>query len=141
MTKKIILTRFKEIEDGTIGRLSAIDQNGIEMFFCYTLEPAGDDTTQRGQDKRIPIGSYGITMRFSPKFQRELPLLFNKDVPKDRYILIHHGNYPKDTEGCILVGKTWDKEGVYHSKDTLERLLRCIKEENLKQIDIEEDYE
>ena len=67
----------------------------------YTLEPAGGDTTSRGLDRRIPEGMYRIDWHNSPKFGRFLPLVWNNDVPKDRYILIHSGNYPKHTEGCI----------------------------------------
>ena len=51
----------------------------------------------------IPDGIYPITVNFSPKFQRELPLLC--DVPHRRGIRIHSGNYSSDSTGCILVGK------------------------------------
>ena len=33
---------------------------------------------------------------------------------------------PKDTEGCILVGKNTFKGGVFDSKETLERLLKKL---------------
>lgn len=141
MTKHIRITRFKEIEDGTLGTLSVLDEDGIEMFFCYTLEPSGESTTERNQDKRIPTGSYGILWHNSPKFGRKLPHLHNKEVPKDRYILIHSGNYPKDTEGCILVGLRFTDEGVFESKKALERLITCLTEEKVKTVFIEEDYE
>lgn len=141
MTKQVIVTRFKNINDGTLGTLSVIDEDGIEMFFCYTLEPRGESTTERNQDRRIPSGSYGIIWHDSPKFGRELPHLYNKEVPKDRYILIHSGNYPKDTEGCILVGMRYTDEGVFESKNALERLIRCLREENVKVVYVVEDDE
>ncbi len=119
---KIKINRFKKIHDGTIGKLTITDE-GKRLFECYTLEPAGEDTTASGQDKRIPQGEYDAEFYRSPRFNRRLPLLYNDKVSKARKILIHNGNFPQDTLGCILVGDRSDDKGVYNSVKTLARLL------------------
>lgn len=64
-------------------------------FICYTLENA---------DKAIPEGVYNIENSKSPKFKRELPLIYNKGLKASRGIRIHRGNTAKDSQGCVLVG-------------------------------------
>ena len=63
---------------------------------CYTLENAA---------KAIPCGVYLVQNSKSPKFKRELPLIWNSNVPASRGIRIHVGNDAvKDSSGCVLVG-------------------------------------
>ena len=49
----------------------------------------------------IPAGRYEVVKRNSPKYGDHFHVL---NVPNRSYILIHHGNYNRDTLGCILVG-------------------------------------
>jgi hypothetical protein len=49
----------------------------------------------------IPEGRYKIKPNNSPKFGKTYIV---DDVPERSHILIHSGNTPKDTHGCILVG-------------------------------------
>lgn len=85
------LVRDKRTEKAVLGRLFL---GGV--FICYTLENAA---------KAIPVGLYSIENSKSPKFKRELPLLYNAAVPARRGIRIHVGNDAiKDSSGCILVG-------------------------------------
>ena len=85
------LVRDKRTEKAVLGRLFL---GGV--FICYTLENAA---------KAIPVGLYSIENSVSPKFKRELPLLYNAAVPSRRGIRIHVGNDAiKDSSGCILVG-------------------------------------
>lgn len=119
---KLVIQRTKEINDGTIGEFELIKDNKV-VLTGFTLEPAGDDTIQRGRDKRIPAGDYSVEWYDSPRFNRRLPLLYNELVPKDRYILIHAGNFPKHTEGCILLGKYATNEGVFNSLAMLREFL------------------
>jgi len=121
---KLIVDRIKEIYDGTIGRFCLVSQDRRVLLEGFTLEPAGPDTVERGRDKRIPAGVYQTTWHESDKFQRLLPLLFNEKVSKDRCILIHSGNVPKDTQGCILLGNKADEYGVSDSKRALEEFIR-----------------
>lgn len=62
---------------------------------CYTLENA---------KKAIPCGVYIVQNSKSPKFKRELPLIWNAKVPASRGIRIHVGNTVASSSGCILVG-------------------------------------
>ena len=87
-----MLTLVREAMTGnaTLGRLYL---NGA--FVCYTLE---------NRAKAIPCGVYMVQNSKSPKFKRELPLVYNAKVPAKRGIRIHVGNTWKDSSGCILVG-------------------------------------
>lgn len=128
---KLTIRRYKDIYDGTLGKFELTGVNTVLMT-GYTLESAGPDTTARGKDRRIPAGLYSVVWHKSPKFNRMVPVLYNEQVPKDRYIEIHAGNYPKHTEGCILVGKWANDEGVFESVKTLEALLSFIGGKNLE---------
>lgn len=61
----------------------------------------------------IPTGTYEVRVTWSPKFQRNLPLLLG--VPHFEGIRIHRGNLPKNTLGCILVGENKVKGMVINS--------------------------
>ena len=127
---KLTIRRYKDIYDGTIGKFELTGVNTVLMT-GYTLESAGPDTTERGKDRRIPAGLYQVAWHKSPKFNRVVPVLHNEQVPKDRYIEIHAGNYPKDTEGCILLGRKACDEGVLESKATLAEFLRLARGKEL----------
>jgi hypothetical protein len=62
---------------------------------CYTLENAA---------KAVPCGLYRVKNSRSPKFKRELPLIYNGNVPASRGIRLHVGNTVASSSGCILVG-------------------------------------
>ena len=109
----LILVREKTIEKAVQGCLFIND-----TFICYTLENAA---------KAIPTGGYNIENSKSPKFKRELPLLYNKNVPAKRGIRIHVGNTVASSSGCILVGM-----GRNYVKPTAEpSLLESTKAETM----------
>jgi hypothetical protein len=97
---EITVERYSTSKTETIGKLFI---NGI--FMCYTLEDAFNDVKVAGET-RIPVGTYKIGMRTSPRFSAKYghKMLWIKDVPNYQYILIHKGNVSSDTEGCLLVG-------------------------------------
>ena len=99
-----------------------------DTFICYALENAA---------KAIPTGVYTIQNSVSPKFKRELPLLYNKNVPAKRGIRIHVGNDAiKDSNGCVLVGmgRKGDKLTESQLAETMVTML-CRNVEKLVVID------
>lgn len=96
------LIRDKRTETAILGRLFL---GGI--FIAYTLENAS---------KAIPAGHYSIENSKSPKFGRELPLIYGEKVSASRGIRIHSGNTYKDSSGCVLVGMDRNGEKLTESK-------------------------
>lgn len=75
--------------------LSIIGQDHDPIF---TLE---NPLRQTNQDSRIPMGIYDCKPYSGIKFQN---VYLVDGVPGRSSILIHWGNFEKDTDGCILVG-------------------------------------
>lgn len=102
----------------TIGNLYI---NG--KFFSNTLEDENRDLNKNGKfddgefkinsETCIPFGTYKVVVSISPRFGRKLPRLLN--VPSFDGILIHRGNEPKDTSGCILLGENKEPGKVLNS--------------------------
>jgi len=96
----IDLLRYKNRMNGTLGMLMI---NG--QFSVYSLE---NGIYQR----RIPTGIYQITLRtwggfhnrYKKKFDFHKGMLWIRNIPNFKYILIHIGNTITDTEGCVLTG-------------------------------------
>ena len=51
-------------------------------------------------DYIIPAGKYPVSLTWSPKFKKLMPLIEN--VPEREGIRIHMGTIPEHSEGCIL---------------------------------------
>ena len=109
---KLLLKRIHFGETFTVGQLYEVTEYG-QSPLCYVLEDKyreveGQDVkVWKVQDKTaIPKGVYDVRITFSNRFQSKLPLLI--DVPGFTGIRIHTGNSSKNTEGCLLVGMTWD---------------------------------
>ena len=74
----------------------------------------------------IPYGTYNITITYSPRFKKNLPLLNN--VKGFDGIRIHSGNTPQDTEGCLLPGFNKVKGQVIDSRVTTDKLIAQIQQ-------------
>ncbi len=111
----IKLKRYSFTDNSTIGELY-IDKE----FQCYTLEPTVRPKKIKGKTA-IDAGTYEVIINWSNRFKRNLPLLLK--VPNFEGVRIHIGNTPKDTAGCILVGKTVSKDMLGNSRLAFEALF------------------
>ena len=103
----IIVTRKHFLPNCTIGSLEVIYEDNplCPIYLCDTLEPHAINWNKESKVKgktAIPCGQYKVRYRFSKKFGQNMPFLEN--VPHFEGIMFHIGNYPKDTQGCILTG-------------------------------------
>lgn len=108
---KIKLKRTAKKREYTVGRLYLSFK-----YFCDTLEDTVRDLSKEEKvpgKTAIPAGEYKIIINKSPRFGRQLPRLL--DVPDFKGILIHKGNTPKYTSGCILVGENIKKGIIFNS--------------------------
>lgn len=99
---KLELIRRRIVNEATEGDL-LVDGS----LFCHTLEDVVRPMGPNGEGKiygqtAIPEGTYKVVLDMSPRFNRILPRVLG--VPGFTGILIHRGNGPEDTLGCILVG-------------------------------------
>jgi len=112
----ITIKRLYKTETSTIGEL-LID--GI--FECFTLEDTERDIKIKGETA-IPKGSYKVIINQSNRFKKLLPLLLN--VPNFEGVRIHPGNSNHDTEGCILVGQSRNKNYIGQSRKAFDKLFK-----------------
>ena len=108
---ELLLKRLYLKPDYTIGRLFVDD-----VYLCDTLEDRVRDLEHEPKipgKTAIPAGRYEIVVNYSPHFGRELPRLMG--VPGFEGILIHRGNTPEDTSGCILPGENRTRGKVVNS--------------------------
>lgn len=135
---KLTLKRKFLGDEYTVGDLS-IDGK----FFCNTIEdkvrelPAACPYTPKGQsckckgkiyaETAIPAGTYKITMEYSSRFKRKLPLLH--DVPHFIGILIHSGSDESSSAGCLIVGNNTVKGKVTESRATSDKLNAILSKE------------
>lgn len=126
----------------TVKRKYFTDQSTISEWYigderiCYGLED-----TDRGLDARsplveiqkkkiygktaIPYGQYEVTMSYSNRFKKILPLL--REVAGFTGVRIHPGNAPSHTEGCLLPGMDYDTDWVSASRTAFAIVMKRIK--------------
>lgn len=104
----IDVKRFYYGDKFTIGKLFVDGE-----YICYTLEDKMREEPNKAvsdwkiyANTAIPTGKYNLSINMSNRFKKILPLIENVDGFTG--IRIHAGNTSKDTEGCILLGTTWD---------------------------------
>lgn len=137
---KLKLDRKYKLPEYTIGKLY-IDGE----YFCDTLEdtdrglssdmPFQEIIKRKIQGKTaVPTGDYKVNMNtVSPRFkdrtwakpyQGKLPRLI--DTIGFEGVLIHVGNTPDDTSGCILVGKNTIKGKLTNSTAVFRELMEIL---------------
>ena len=137
--------KSKRIFKGGLYTISKLYVDGV--YECDVLEDTDrglSDSMELSEIKKvkqygktaIPTGTYAIDMdTVSPKFKDriwakvcdgKLPLLQN--VKGFSGVLIHVGNTPEDTLGCLLVGFNKVKGQVVNSTDAFKKLYEKMKE-------------
>ncbi|MBR2060073.1 MAG: hypothetical protein IKR75_02370 [Fibrobacter sp.] len=124
-----MLTLIRDVK-GDKAILGKLYFNGAQV--CYTLENAA---------KAIPCGVYMVQNSMSPKFKRELPLLWNEKVHANRGIRIHVGNTAKDSQGCILVGMWQDTKKQSLTESAQAETMVTMLCRNVTQIIITEEHQ
>ena len=130
----LILDRKYKLPTYTIGKLY-IDGE----YFCDTLEDKDRGLTDGmtvseiskikiKKETAIPTGTYKVTITYSNRFKKNMPLINN--VKGFEGIRIHSGNTNQDTEGCILVGFNKVKGNVINSRDTYNKLFSILSKSN-----------
>lgn len=122
----------EESDIATIGELV------VNSLKAVTLEDDYDEVKEYGHT-RITAGEYEIKFRrvgrTHLKYMRRFPgmhlgMLELQNVPNYQYILIHCGNCPEDTEGCILIGtRAEGKSYISGSVDAYKKIYPIIASE------------
>ena len=109
------LTRHWFTDKSVIGGL-ALD--GVK--FLWSLEPP----SRADKPRCIPVGLYNVSLHPSQRFGKPMPFL--EDVEDFVGIMFHPGNFPEDTEGCILVGTGKDVDKVLNSRIAFAELMEKV---------------
>lgn len=122
-----VLVRIVETGKFTQGRLYLYNGEAEQLFSCCTLELPWLENEKN--ISCIPAGNYHIRQRYSYRFRDHWHV---ENVPDRSMILIHSGNYTRDTHGCVLVGRVFtdmDQDGipdVTHSRSTLNAFIKAV---------------
>lgn len=140
------VVRYKVEGLATLSRISILFPGASKyQFICNGLEDLVRDKKIR-HETAIPAGTYKISSRkvggFNGRYTKRFPIIHKGmfhiiNVPGYKYILVHVGNTPKDTSGCLLVGTVkptfWSK--LVHSVAAYRKfyvaLLPHVRERNV----------
>lgn len=130
--KTVFLLRIATSDAGTIGDLA------VDDFRCVTLELPWKNN--KPDISCIPANEYICRWTLRPKHGWVYQVT---NVPNRADILLHCGNFEKDTEGCILLGKdslTVDgQKEIDYSKDTVDAFNSLMAKDQFR-LSITETY-
>lgn len=138
---KIEIDRIENNKFCTAGNVKVFEDDEV-IFECLSLENP-EIGSERQKDLAIPEGEYTLDKRHSPRFSpkyknRDLYWVYNDVIPKDAYILFHGGNTKDNTEGCILLGSVFARQGEtitglgYGSKNTTIKFMDALEGKSLE---------
>ena len=88
-------------------QMRRISRNGKAIYGSMRVN-GRDIATLENADYIIPVGTYPVSVTFSPRFKRMLPLIGN--VPGRSGIRFHRGTKPEHSKGCILVSAVMEQQ-------------------------------
>ena len=94
-------------------------------LICDTLENPWQDNQRN--ISCIPEGEYPVRLRLARESaSRDYLHLLVQEVPNRDFILVHRGNFPSQTQGCILVGLGSQQDVVNNSRLAMDLLMKEI---------------
>jgi len=116
----LLLIRDTFSKKSTIGELFL---NGERI--CDTLENPWVDNQRN--ISCIPEGVYPVRLRLPRESgTRDYLHLLVQEVPNRDFILVHRGNFPSQTQGCLLVGLGTEQDVVHNSVLAMDLLIKEI---------------
>jgi hypothetical protein len=112
----LLLIRDTFTDKSTIGKLYFDGE-----FYGHTLELPWKDNEKRVSC--IPKGVYEVKKRHTEESKYKYEHLHILDVENRELILMHVGNYPKNSKGCILLGNTRALNFVGESRKAFYKLM------------------
>ena len=88
-------------------RLTRISREGKAVRGIMRVD-GREIATLENAEYIIPVGTYPVSVTFSPRFKRMLPIIGN--VPGRSGIRFHRGTKPEHSKGCILISTTMEQE-------------------------------
>lgn len=116
---RILVNRDISDSEATLSQVFVMDDLGRIVYRCFGCEDEYREIKVPGET-RIPAGTYNVGVRkeggFHARYSQDRRvrdihrgMLHIQNVPNFQWILIHIGNFEKDTDGCLLVGESRDE--------------------------------
>jgi len=123
---RLALQRICADDEATFGALYLVQEAGAVRPLAVTLELPWRNNARRVSC--IPAGVYKLDIFYHSPIYGVVPLVEN--VPGRDGILLHAGNLPEDTKGCIIVGSRFGlldhQDAVLRSKLMFEDVQRIL---------------
>ena len=135
---RLLQIRYCTEKNATLSLLHEHTSTGLE-FLSYILEPGKREPKVEGET-RVPAGVYRLKLRdfggFHERYEKKYPRMHRGmielvDVRGWTDVLIHIGNFPKNTKACLLMGSEPGHSAkgslaVYSSRLTYEKFYPRI---------------
>jgi len=133
------IIRVEQTNNSTLSHLYVFDDSlKMWLFESYLLEDAVRKV-KIPTATAIPTGVFplkirkegAINLRYEKKFKDfHKGMIEIAELPNFKYVMIHIGNYIKDTEGCPLTGSTYSNNGkdfeVFESEKAYKKLYSKV---------------